>query len=113
MSPFIHLHVHTHYSLLDGAIGIKKLVGRCRELGMDSIALTDHGNMFGTMVFYSAAKKAGIKPILGIETYIAPGDRRLREAKGIKEASHHMILLAENNAGYKNLLKLSRKARFS
>jgi len=104
---FVHLHVHSEYSLLDGAIGIKKLVGRCKELGMDSIALTDHGNMFGAVAFYRAAKKEGIKPILGIEAYIAPGDRRVKEAKGIKDASYHLILLAENNAGYKNLLKLA------
>ena len=97
---FAHLHVHSEYSLLDGAASVAKLVGRCRELGMEHLALTDHGNMFGTVEFYSRARRAGITPILGIEAYIAPGPRTEREAKGISEASYHLLLLAENNQGY-------------
>ncbi|MCK5270023.1 MAG: PHP domain-containing protein, partial [Sedimentisphaerales bacterium] len=106
-NAFTHLHVHSEYSLLDGAAGIKKLVACCKELGMDTIALTDHGNMFGAAAFYQAARAAGIKPILGIEAYIAPGARTEREAKGISDASYHLLLLAENNQGYQNLLKLA------
>ncbi|MBN1766052.1 MAG: DNA polymerase III subunit alpha [Sedimentisphaerales bacterium] len=104
---FTHLHVHSEYSLLDGAASIKKLVSTCKELGMDTVALTDHGNMFGAIAFYQAALKQGIKPILGIEAYIAPGSRSQREARGIKEASYHLILLAANKQGYQNLLKLA------
>jgi len=104
---FAHLHVHSEYSLLDGAAGISRLVTRCKELGMSQLALTDHGNMFGAIDFYSKAKKAGIKPILGMEAYIAPGPRTEKEAKGIGEASFHLILLAENFQGYRNLLKLA------
>ena len=104
---FTHLHVHSEFSLLDGAASIKKLVRRCKELGMGSLALTDHGNMFGAVAFYNEARGAGIKGILGIEAYIAPGARTEREAKGIGEASYHLLLLAENNTGYKNLLKLA------
>ena len=93
-SGFTHLHVHSEYSLLDGAAGIKKLVRRCQELGMDSLAVTDHGNMFGAVAFYNASREAGIKPILGVEAYMAPGARTEREAKGIGEASYHLLLLA-------------------
>ncbi|KPK77474.1 MAG: hypothetical protein AMJ79_02970 [Phycisphaerae bacterium SM23_30] len=106
-SGFTHLHVHSEYSLLDGAASIARLVSRCRELGMESLALTDHGNMFGAVAFYRAARAAKIKPILGMEAYIAPGPRTERDAKGISEASFHLILLAENNQGYRNLLKLA------
>ena len=104
---FVHLHVHSEYSLLDGAASIEKLVGRCGELGMGSLALTDHGNMFGAVAFYRAARSAKIRPIIGMEAYIAPGPRTEREAKGISEASYHLLLLAENNKGYRNLLKLA------
>jgi len=104
---FTHLHVHSEYSLLDGAAGINKLVGYCKELGMESLALTDHGNMFGSIAFYQAARGAGIKPIIGMEAYIAPGHRREKEARGISEASFHLLLLAENYQGYRNLLKLA------
>ena len=106
-NSFAHLHVHSEYSLLDGAAAVKKLAGRAQELGMESLALTDHGNMFGAVTFYRAAQEAGIKPILGIEAYMAPGARTDREAKGIGEASYHLILLAENNKGYQNLLALT------
>ncbi len=104
---FTHLHLHTQYSLLDGAINLKKLFGRCKELGMDSVAITDHGNMFGAVDFYTAAIDAEVKPILGIEAYIAPGSRHDRNKSSIKEASFHLVLLAENNTGYQNLLKLA------
>ena len=99
-SGFTHLHVHSEYSLLDGAAAIKKLVALCKELGLESLALTDHGNMFGAVEFYSAAKAAGIRPILGMEAYVAPGSRTEREAKGISDASYHLLLLAENNQGF-------------
>ncbi len=104
---FTHLHVHSQYSLLDGAIAFKPLFKQCRELGMDTIALTDHGNMFGAVDFYTAARSAKIKPILGIEAYIAPDSRFDRNKSGIADAAYHLLLLAENNTGYKNLLKLT------
>ncbi|MBN2841837.1 MAG: PHP domain-containing protein, partial [Sedimentisphaerales bacterium] len=109
-NSFTHLHLHTEYSLLDGGCAIKKLVKHCKELGMESLAITDHGNMFGATSFYSAAKEAGIKPIIGCEAYIAPGSRFEKDSKGMSEASYHLCLLAENNTGYKNLLKLSTQA---
>ncbi len=104
---FTHLHVHSEYSLLDGAAGIDKLVAQAGRLGMDSLALTDHGNMFGAVAFYQAGIKAGVKPIIGMEAYIAPGARTERDAKGIGEASYHLLLLAKDIQGYKNLLKLA------
>jgi DNA polymerase-3 subunit alpha len=105
---FSHLHLHTQYSLLDGAISFDRLFKRCQQLGMDSVAMTDHGNMFGAVEFYTAAQKTGVKPILGIEAYIAP-DSRFEKQKGggVKENAYHLLLLAENNTGYKNLMKLS------
>ncbi len=107
VSSFCHLHVHTHYSLLDGATRIDDLVGRARQMGMPAVAITDHGNMFGAIEFYEAARAAGIKPIIGCETYMAPGDRRSKDAGGMKEASNHLLLLAMNNQGYRNLIRLS------
>ena len=106
---FVHLHVHTHYSLLDGACRIPDLVKRAKELGMGSIAITDHGCMFGVIEFFNECKKEGIKPILGMEAYMAPGDRRDRSTPGgsAGEAAYHLLLLAENREGYQNLLKLS------
>lgn len=104
---FTHLHLHSEYSLLDGAIAIDKLLSRCKELQMDSVAVTDHGNMFGAVEFYSKARSAGIKPIVGIEAYIAPGHRTDRQKCSIREASYHLVLLVENLVGYQNLLKLS------
>ncbi len=104
---FAHLHVHSEYSLLDGANSIKKLVNRCKELGMGSLAITDHGNLFGAITFYNQALEAGIKPIIGMEAYMAPGARTNREARGISDAGFHLILLAQNLQGYKNLLKLA------
>src|SRR5258705_11122809 len=108
-SEFVHLHVHTHYSLLDGACRVDKLIKRTKELGMDSIAITDHGCMYGVIEFFNECKKEGIKPILGMEAYMAPGDRRERSTPGgnAGEAAFHLLLLAETIEGYKNLLKLS------
>jgi len=105
--PFVHLHCHTHYSLLDGANRITDLVKTAKEMEMPAIAITDHGNMFGAVEFYLAAISAGVKPILGLEAYIAPGDRRLRESKGNGDSNYHLLLLAMNNIGYQNLLKLT------
>ncbi|UCH83134.1 MAG: DNA polymerase III subunit alpha [Candidatus Latescibacterota bacterium] len=105
---FVHLHVHSEYSLLDGAIKVEKLVDRSSELGMKSVALTDHGNMFGAVKFYMTARKAGIKPIFGMEAYVTRGSR-LDKAKKKGELSqiNHLILLARNERGYQNLLRLS------
>ena len=104
---FTHLHLHSQYSLLDGAIKLEKLLKRCDELGMDSVAVTDHGNMFGAVEFYTKARASHIKPILGIEAYVAPGSRFDKEKGSIRNAAYHLVLLAENNTGYKNLLKLT------
>ena len=103
---FTHLHVHTEYSLLDGSCKIPELVARVKELGMDSMAITDHGVMYGVIDFYKAAKAAGIKPILGCEVYVAPGSRLDREVGDNEEKYYHLVLLAENNTGYSNLMKL-------
>ena len=104
---FVHLHLHTHYSLLDGATRITDLMQRVKALAMPAVAMTDHGNLFGAIEFYEAARKAGVKPIIGCEVYMAPGDRRARESGGMKEASSHLLLLACNRTGYQNLLKLA------
>ncbi len=106
-TKFTHLHTHSHYSLLDGLTKIDALVERTKELGMDSIAVTDHGVLYGAVEFYKAAKKNGIKPILGVETYVAPRDRFSKESN---ERYYHLILLAENQVGWKNLIKLVSKA---
>lgn len=102
---FVHLHLHTEYSLLDGAIRIKKLPGLLKELGMDSCAVTDHGSMYGVIDFYNECKKEGIKPILGCEVYVAPRSRTDKEVSRDKDP-YHLILLAENEKGFKNLIKL-------
>jgi DNA-directed DNA polymerase III PolC len=105
---FVHLHVHSDYSFLDGACKTHDLVKKVSGLGMKACALTDHGNMLGAIEFYDAAMKAGVKPILGIEAYIAPGSRLDRkEVKGLKEPAHHLTLLVKNEKGYRNLLKLT------
>ncbi len=104
---FTHLHIHSHYSLLDGLTKVDELVKRAKEIGLDSVALTDHGVLYGAVEFYKAAKKAGIKPILGVEAYIAPRDRFSKENG---ERYHHLVLLAENDTGWKNLIKLVSKA---
>ena len=106
---FTHLHVHTEYSLLDGSSKIEELVARAKELGMDSLAITDHGVMYGVVAFYKAAKAAGIKPILGSEVYVSPGSRFDREPGGGQERYYHLVLLAENDTGYHNLMKIVSK----
>ena len=104
---FTHLHVHTEYSLLDGSSKIGELVNRAKELGMDSLAITDHGVMYGVIDFYRAARSAGINPVIGCEVYVAPGSRFDREMGGENESRyHHLVLLAENNTGYANLMKI-------
>src|SRR4051812_18845800 len=108
--PFVHLHCHSHYSLLDGASPIQGLVDRAKSLGMSSLALTDHGNLYGSLDFYKKAKAAGVNPILGYEAYIAPGSRFQKDAGGMKEASYHLTLLAQNKTGFKNLIKLASRA---
>ena len=106
--PFVHLHCHSHYSLLDGASQIGALVERAKELGMNGLALTDHGNLHGALEFYKKAKDGGINPILGYEAYIAPGSRfEKKDAGSSKEASYHLTLLAQNRTGFKNLIKLA------
>lgn len=102
---FVHLHVHTEYSLLDGAARIKKLVQKAVELGMPALAITDHGAMFGVIDFYKACRQAGIKPIIGCEVYVAPRSRWQKEAK-MDESPYHLVLLAENERGYRNLVTL-------
>ncbi len=111
--PFVHLHLHTQYSLLDGANRVDRLVARVRELGMDTVAVTDHGNLFGAVDFYRKARAAEVKPILGIEAYVAPdvggrvSDRTDRTRTGIADGGFHLVLLAENEAGWHNLIRLS------
>lgn len=105
---FTHLHVHTEYSLLDGMSRISQLVSRAKEFGMESLAITDHGVMYGVIEFYQAAKKAGINPIIGCEVYIAQDSRFNRDAKG--RDTSHLILLAKNQTGYQNLIQLTTKA---
>ena len=103
---FTHLHVHTEYSLLDGSCKIKELAARAKELGMDSMAVTDHGVMYGVIDFYRAAKEVGIKPIIGCEVYVAPGSRFDRETSNGEDRYYHLVLLAENDTGYHNLMKI-------
>ena len=106
---FTHLHVHTEYSLLDGSNKIKEYVDRVKALGMDSAAITDHGVMYGVIDFYRAARAAGINPILGCEVYVAPGSRFDREVGSGDDRYYHLVLLAENNQGYSNLMKIVSK----
>ena len=106
---FTHLHVHTEYSLLDGSSKIEEITKRAAELGMDSLAITDHGVMYGVIDFYRAAKAAGIKPIIGCEVYVAPGSRFDKEAGVSEDRYYHLVLLAENNQGYQNLMKIVSK----
>ncbi|MBQ3515043.1 MAG: DNA polymerase III subunit alpha [Lachnospiraceae bacterium] len=106
---FSHLHVHTEYSLLDGSCKIKELLKRAKELGMDSMAITDHGVMYGVIDFYREAKAVGVKPIIGCEIYVSPGSRFDREVVKGEERYHHLVLLAENDKGYHNLMKIVSK----
>ncbi len=114
MAPdFVHLHLHSEYSLLDGGNRMEPLVDRIADLGMNAVALTDHGNLFGAVAFYEACRKKDIKPILGIEAYVAPdietetSDRRHKETHGVADGGFHLVLLARNQAGWRNLVKLS------
>ncbi len=106
---FTHLHVHTEYSLLDGSSKIKEIVARAKELGQTSLAITDHGVMYGVIYFYKAAREAGIKPIIGCEVYVAPGSRFEKENSVSDDRYRHLVLLAENNQGYSNLMKIVSK----
>ncbi|MEK7608971.1 MAG: PHP domain-containing protein, partial [Patescibacteria group bacterium] len=108
-NKFVHLHTHSHYSLLDGLGKIDDLVKRAGELGMEALALTDHGAMYGTIEFYKKAKKAGIKPILGCELYVAY-EKMTDKRAGIDDKRYHLTVLAQNNEGYKNLIQLVTKA---
>ena len=108
---FVHLHVHTQHSLLDGAIRVSDLLDKCQEYNMDAVAVTDHGAMYGALEFYLKAKKVGIKPIVGCEFYIAPGSRTEKKS-GDAGPAFHLILLAMNYQGYRNLMKLSSIAQF-
>ena len=105
MKDFVHLHLHTEYSLLDGACRVDELMKEAARLGMPSLAVTEHGNMFSSVVFYDAAKKHVIRPILGCEVYVAPGDRRTKSGTP-GETANHLVLLAETREGYHNLIKL-------
>ena len=107
MSDFVHLHVHSHYSLLDGLPKIDELVKKAKSMGYKALALTDHGNMYGAIEFYECCLKEGIKPIIGMEAYMAPGSRFDKDKD---DRYYHLILLAENYIGYKNLMKLSSLA---
>lgn len=109
--PFVHLHCHSEYSLLDGACRIPELVDRAKELDQPALALTDHGNLYGAIEFYQAATKAGVKPIVGCEVYMAPGDRfEKKSTTGGKDANYHFLLLARNLEGYRNLIRLVTSA---
>ncbi len=107
---FVHLHVHTQYSLLDGFSDPKKLVARAKQLGMPAVAITDHGSMYGVIEFFNAARAAEVKPIIGIEAYMAARGMKDKDAK-LDKHSHHLLLLAENQVGYQNLLKIASAAQ--
>ena len=111
-ADFAHLHLHTEFSLLDAACRLDRLMARAKELDFPAVAMTDHGNMFGAIEFYTAAKKAGIKPILGCEVYVAPGSRleKKQGSGGMRDVYHHLVLLARDEIGYKNLVKLVTSA---
>ncbi|MDD6283570.1 MAG: DNA polymerase III subunit alpha, partial [Oribacterium sp.] len=106
---FTHLHTHTSFSLLDGSGKIPEMIARVKELGMDSLAITDHGVMYGVIDFYKEARKQGIRPILGCEIYLTPGSRFDRETSKGEDRYYHLVLLAENNTGYQNLMKIVSK----
>src|SRR5919199_1220718 len=108
--PFVHLHCHTHYSLLDGANRVPELVERVKKLGMNAVAMTDHGNLYGAIEFYRECRSAGLNPIVGYEAYVAPGSRGDREARRRGDAGYHLTLLARNRTGFKNLVKMSSVA---
>ncbi len=108
--PFVHLHCHTHFSLLDGANRIPDLIAKTKQMGMNAAAITDHGNLYGAMEFYTTCKAEGVKPIIGYEAYIAPGRRTDRSASRMKEASYHLTLLAMNETGFRNLIHMASVA---
>ncbi|MEO0631326.1 MAG: PHP domain-containing protein, partial [Planctomycetota bacterium] len=108
--PFVHLHLHSEYSLLDGGNRVDKLVARVKELGMNAVAVTDHGNMHAAVHFYEQARRAGIKPILGVEAYVAPKSRLDKTYTGVNDGGYHLVLLAENETGWNNLLYLCSEA---
>jgi DNA polymerase-3 subunit alpha len=108
MSQFVHLHLHTDYSMLDGANDVEKLVHRAKELGMPAVAMTDHGNIFGAVHFFNAAKKADIKPIIGCELYICKKDDHRAAPEG--DSYNHLVVLAETDEGYRNLVKITSEA---
>src|SRR5213595_1642003 len=106
-AEFVHLHLHTEYSLLDGACRLERLMDKAHELKFPALAITDHGVLYGAIDFYQAARDKGIKPILGCEVYVAPGSRLEKKAtSGNRDVYHHLVLLAKNEAGYKNLIQL-------
>src|SRR5262245_10155789 len=105
--PFVHLHCHTHYSLLDGANRIPELVERVRAVGMNAVAMTDHGNLYGAIEFYRECTAHGVNPIIGYEAYVAPTRRDDREARKRGDAGYHLTLLARNATGFKNLIKMA------
>ena len=102
---FVHLHVHSEYSLLDGACRIKQLIQRVKELGQDAVAITDHGAMYGAIDFYKEAKANGVRPIIGCEVYVAPRTR-FDKVNGLDTSPYHLVLLCENQTGYQNLIKM-------
>jgi DNA polymerase-3 subunit alpha len=109
--PFVHLHCHTHFSLLDGANRIPELCSHVKALGMDAVAVTDHGNLYGAIELFREAEAAGIRPIVGYEAYVAPGKRQEKDNKGSGgEYSYHLTMLAHNTKGFKNLIKLASMA---
>src|SRR3954447_3242321 len=108
--PFVHLHCHTHYSLLDDANRVPELVERVKKLGMNAVAMTDHGNLYGAIEFYRECKAAGVNPIVGYEAYVAPNRRGDREARKRGDAGYHLTLLAKNRTGFKNLIKMASAA---
>ena len=108
--PFVHLHCHTHYSLLDGASRIPELVELTKKQGMNALAMTDHGNLYGAIEFYRECKDKGVNPIIGYEAYVAPGKRNEREANGAARPGSISTLLAQNAVGFKNLIKMSSYA---
>src|SRR5512138_523058 len=108
MSQFVHLHLHTDYSMLDGACDVEKLVSRVKELGMPAVAMTDHGNIFGAVHFVNAAKEVGIKPIVGCELYVCKKEDHRAEPQG--DSYNHLLVLAENEEGYRNLVQITSEA---
>src|SRR6266542_1645339 len=111
MSQFVHLHLHTDYSMLDGACDVEKLCHRAKELGMPAVAMTDHGNIFGAVHFVNAAKAAGIKPIIGCELYVCKkDDHRIARTPPEGDTYNHLLVLAENEEGYRNLVKITSEA---